>query len=218
MDRKKIAIGNRYGSLIVLERAEDHVCPNGRKRAMYLCKCDCGNTKIIYAENLTGGKTLSCGCLQKRRTIEASITHGESNSKLYGVWCSMKRRCDLPTARYYNNYGGRGIRVCDEWHDDYSAFMKWSIAAGYHESERRGDCTLDRIDVNGDYSPDNCRWVDQIIQMNNVRYNRIVEYDGVKYTIAELARATGVPYQRLSQRICIYGWDVSDAVNRPPKK
>lgn len=107
--------------------------------------------------------------------------------------------------------------MCDEWRDDYSSFKEWSIGNGYDENARRGQCTIDRIDVNGNYEPHNCRWVDQKSQMNNVSYNHIVEYEGEKHTVAELADRYNIPYSRLLQRLNRYGYSVEDAITKPVK-
>lgn len=217
INRNTMEIGKRFGRLIVLERVDDAVSKNGRHRARYLCKCDCGNEKITYGENLTGGKTLSCGCLQRERASNASIKHGDTDSRLYNVWSAMKRRCYNSSVPEYSRYGGRGITVCDEWRDDYSAFKKWAIEAGYDENVPRGECTIDRINVDGNYEPSNCRWITQKEQMNNVSYNHIIEYNGESHTVAEWAEIYDIPYSMLLQRLNYFGYSVEDALTKPRK-
>lgn len=152
--------GMKFGRLVVLERSANTI--NGQ--ASWICRCECGNiTHPITGSNLRKGKTKSCGCLRTR--------HGEYDTRLYEVWHSMKNRCYCTTNHAYQNYGGRGITVCDEWLNDFVAFKVWAMAHGYDPIAPRGKCTLDRIDVNGNYCPDNCRWVTMKVQQNNRRNN-----------------------------------------------
>lgn len=214
MSSFKNLIGSRFGRLTVVDLADDYVDPRGRHRKRYKCVCDCGNEKIIIGESLSRGLTLSCGCLQKERASDSRTTHGLTNSRLYHVWCGMKRRCNNPKEKHYSLYGGRGIKVCEEWMS-FENFYQWSMTHGYQDDVDRGVCTLDRIDVNGDYEPDNCRWATQQEQMNNVRYNRRITYNGETHTIAEWAREYDMPYQKLRQRISRYGYDIERALTTP---
>lgn len=166
--------GQRFGKLTV-------ICENGRKyhsAAVWLCKCDCGREVSVLAGSLRRGASTSCGCAQNKWLSERKIAekHGGARTtphggkeRLYRVWCGMKERCYSPKHNRYENYGGRGISVCDEWRDNYSAFREWALAHGYTPEAPRGACTIDRIDVNGDYCPGNCRWVDNKTQCNNKR-------------------------------------------------
>lgn len=206
--------GDRFGRLVVIEQADAYITPSGKKYPRYLCKCDCGNVKKIDKNNLLKGNTLSCGCLQKERTSAATKTHGDTDSRLYNVWCAMKRRCYNPDVKEYRLYGGRGISVCDAWRDNYEAFRDWAIIAGYKYDAPRGACTLDRIDTDGNYSPENCRWVSQKEQMNNVRYNHRESYHGETHTIAEWEGILGMkPGKILNRMKC--GWSFEDAVEAP---
>lgn len=164
--------GQQFGKLTVLCRAgKDHTC------VAWLCRCSCGNEKVISGATLRKGKARSCGCtmhewLKERKPSE---THGGARTKkyagkerLYRVWLGMRERCNNPNHNRFQDYGGRGITVCPEW-NDYSVFRKWAFATGYDPNAPRGKCTIDRIDVNGNYCPENCRWVDMKTQCQNQR-------------------------------------------------
>lgn len=213
MGRFKDLTGMRFGRLTVVELVDDYVSPKGKHRKQYKCLCDCGTEKVIIGENLSRGLTLSCGCLQKERGAEANRTHGDTDSRLYNVWCAMKRRCLNPNVPEYPLYGGRGIKICDEWME-YPNFYNWSYETGYDPNAPRGQCTLDRIDVNKGYCPENCRWVTQQEQMNNVRYNHYETYNGETHTIAEWARIYNIPYYRLEQRLTRYGYNIEQALTK----
>lgn len=162
---------NRYGMLTVLHRDDsDYVAPNGKKHVRWVCQCDCGNTSIVDACQLVGGKTKSCGCLHKSM-IESGMStkHGHRSDRLYNVYSNMKNRCYNKPSSDYQYYGARGIVVCQEWLDDYMSFRNWAYENGYDENAERGQCTIDRIDVNGNYEPDNCRWVSMSVQSKNRR-------------------------------------------------
>ena len=193
--------GDRFGRLVVIERAPDYVTESGKKYPRYLCKCDCGNMKVIDKRNLYKGLTLSCGCLHKERTSAANSTHRDTDSRLYNVWSAIKRRCYNPTVPEYSRYGARGIDMCQEWKNDYGSFMKWAIENGYDKDAPRGQCTIDRIDNDKGYSPENCRWIPISVQMNNVSTNHNIEYDGETHSIADWARKLGMDYKELYKRL-----------------
>lgn len=163
--KKLDLIGQRYGRLTVMSEAS-----KSGIHIQWNCLCDCGTYTIADTRSLRSGEKKSCGCLQREHWKTCNITHGETDTRLYGVWQNMKHRCYLPTVPGYHRYGGRGITVCDEWRNDYSAFSKWAHQNGYDEKATRSACTLDRIDNDKGYSPENCRWVSMKQQCNNKRH------------------------------------------------
>ena len=167
-------IGRKFNRLTVIEQAEMVVYSNGRKRTAWKCLCECGNSKVITSQALKNGSIRSCGCLKAENNKKKWTKHGHCGERLYRVWCDIKKRCYNPKFHQYKDYGGRGIRVCDEWVENYSSFREFALANGYNEFAKRGDCTIDRIDVDGNYEPSNCRFVSMKVQNSNKRRNKNV--------------------------------------------
>lgn len=161
--------GQKFNRLTVIEQADYILRGDGRKRVAWFCKCDCGNACIVSADLLKNGRTASCGCLKAERNREHFSTHNASKDRLYQVWTDIKKRCCNSNYRQFADYGGRGIKVCEEWVHNYPAFRDWAMANGYNPNASFGECTIDRIDVNGNYEPSNCRWVTIQEQNRNKR-------------------------------------------------
>ena len=210
--------GQRFGKLVVVKRAENHVSPNGFQKVQWLCQCDCGNMTIVSGGNLRNGTTKSCGCLKVESGKTANLKHGcirvGNKDRLYGVWAGMKQRCYNPKHEFYHRYGARGINVCDEWLNDYFAFKEWAYANGYDEKAKLNQCTIDRIDPNKGYCPENCRWVDQKVQSNGLCTNHLIEYNGEIHTLSQWADILEMSYDVLKRRIQ-RDWTIERAFNQP---
>lgn len=169
--------GMRFGRLVVKDYAGD---------GLWNCICDCGNAKKADSWALRHGVTPSCGCRQAELQSARAKTHGESSTRLYRVWGNMHSRCDNPNNDSYKYYGERGIKICPEW-SSFEAFRDWAMSHGYDPSSKHRECTLDRIDNDGDYEPSNCRWVSHSVQMRNRRSYRNPRF----FRAVELVSADG---------------------------
>lgn len=162
----------------------------------WLCECKCGQRKIIRTGDLTGNKTQSCGCLKHSVSIKRFYKHGHQKERVYKIWQGMKTRCYNPNRKYYNRYGGRGIKVCQEWLDDFMNFYNWAMNNGYNDK-----LSIDRINVNGNYEPNNCRWVNKKIQARNTSANKFYTYNNETHCLAEWAEILNVSLKVLRHRI-----------------
>lgn len=208
MGRLEYLVGQKFERLTVIAEAETHIKPCGDKVPMLLCKCECGNKKKISFYNLKSGNTKSCGCYSREIIKKRKMTHGMFNTRIYRIYAGMKSRCYNPNRKKYPIYGGRGIKICDEWlgEDGFMNFYNWSISNGYDDT-----LSIDRIDVNGNYEPSNCRWATTKKQGNNTTTNRYITFNGKTKTLAEWSDETGISYSALKHRID-RGWEIEKAL------
>lgn len=184
--------GKKFNRLTVLEldRKEQKYTKTGKKDGHFYywkCQCDCGKIITVWSGHLISGHTRSCGCQKIEELIQRRTTHGLSYTRLCATFRRMKQRCYNKNDKKYYCYGARGIKICDEWLKDPRNFYDWALSNGYKE-----DLSIDRIDVNGNYEPSNCRWADSIIQANNRTTNRYIEMDGEKLTLAQWCRKLNI--------------------------
>lgn len=203
----------RFGRLTAIKFAYSKKDSNGVPVRYWVCKCDCGNTLITRVASLRSGSTKSCGCLHTDKLIERNYKHGLSDSTLYNSWSNMKERCLNPNHPKYMYYGGRGITVCEDWLD-FEIFKKWALSNGFKDEKKRvrNRLSLDRINVNGNYEPSNCRWATDSQQANNKRITKRYFFQGKSLTIREWANETGISYHTLYSRLNECGWSVENAL------
>lgn len=211
--------GKRYGRLSVIKLDHVQIKPCGKNEMYYLCKCDCGNYKVVRACSLRSGNTTSCGCYVKEMLSKRQTTHNMSKTALYKTWCNMKARCYNTKREDYSEYGGRGIKVCPEWMI-FENFQSWAMENGFKEEKVKGKnlLSLDRIDVNGNYCPENCRWATNRQQANNKRNNIRFYYNGQNLTLGEWSEVTGISYGTLSTRVHRLKWTIERTLTEPIHK
>jgi len=195
--------GQRFGRLTVIGEASNKT-KGGRPK--WRCLCDCGKNTEVESSHLRSGDTQSCGCLSRDMTIARSIMHGKTHTRLFITWNSMRQRCRDKNCKNYPHYGGRGIKVCDEWDKDFTAFETWALSNGYADN-----LSIDRIDNEGNYEPSNCRWSDRLTQQNNTRKNHFISISEETHTIAEWARIKGLKPNTIHWRLRM-GWKPEDAI------
>jgi len=202
MPKIKDLTGKKFGKLAVLEfiGISKHV-------AKWLCRCECGNITVVTCGSLRNGHTQSCGCLRDEKTIEHNTTHGLSDHPLYPVWNDMRKRCKNKNAKRYKDYGGRGIKICEEWGKTPELFIKWAEQNGYKEG-----LTIDRIDNNSDYCPKNCTFSTMAEQNNNKRNNHLIEYNGETKNINQWAKQLNVKYGTLWCRLEKNNWNMEGVI------
>ena len=195
--------GSKFGRLDVIAKAQ---VKGPRGEIYWVCKCNCGNTKNVRANQLTRGVTKSCGCLHR----ESVTHHGMTGLPTFRSWESMKQRCLNPKDPNYHHYGGRGIQVCERWVNSFDSFLA-------DMGQRTSGTTLDRIDVNGNYEPSNCRWATSKVQNNNQRVTKRYAFNGKEMTTAEISEATGVQQRLIVDRLRA-GWSLEEALSKPNRK
>lgn len=201
---KKVHVGARFGRLLVIKREQ-----LTGKEPRWMCRCDCGNEKSISYEALRSLNTQSCGCLRKERSKNRMMTHGLTASGEFRIWANMKNRCLNRKNFSFQEYGGRGISVCEKWSNDFQAFLS---DMGKRPSPRH---SIERRDNSGNYSPENCYWATPVQQANNRRSNAKYEYNGQKLTarqLMEFAHPT-VSYRCLRSRLT--RWTVEKSLTTP---
>ena len=201
--------GKKFGRLTAIEI----VGLDKHHHAIWRCACDCGGEKLVERYSLTRGSVRSCGCLPRElnKTGDYRRTHGMWGTRIYRIWKNMKTRCNNPNGKDWKDYGGRGITVCEEWQHNFQAFYDWSMANGYND-----DLSIDRIDCDKGYSPDNCRWTDATTQANNKHNNHLITINGVTKTCMAWIKDTGISrstfYQRLRKGV------TGEALIAPPQQ
>ncbi|WP_157140531.1 hypothetical protein [Achromobacter xylosoxidans] len=179
-----------------------------KSKRKWLCRCECGAEKAVDVYSLLDGRSTSCGCLRAEQVTQRNTTHGQAGTQTYRVWKRMIARCEVPSAAKFKNYGGRGIKVCERWHS-YPAFLS-------DMGERPPGLSIDRIDVNGDYEPGNCRWATDQEQARNKRTTRLIAVDGADRCISEWSAISGVSPGMIGWRIA-KGWPPKRAIFQPTK-
>ena len=199
--------GQKFGRLTIIE----YLGTKGHDK-YWLCLCECGKVIETSQYRLLSGKTKSCGCLRLELLKKNHIKHGKCGTRLYTVFTSMKQRCYNSKDKHYKYYGGRGVTVCDEWRNDFQAFYDWSITNGYKDN-----LTIDRIDVDGNYEPNNCRWVTTEQQARNRRFCKYYTINGVTKCLSEWCRIFELNYGTVHSRIYRSGWSIEKALELEEK-
>lgn len=196
--------GKQFGRLTAIEPT----APHGKNASlMWVCKCECGGTAVVRGTDLVNGHTMSCGCYRK---MQRAMPNGEM--RLHRIWANMKQRCYNPKTRDYKNYGGRGISICDEWKDSFEQFFYWAMSNGY-----KNGLTIERRDNNGNYCPENCKWIVRSEQQRNTRRNRRFVVQGKEFTLTELCRIYGQPRSTIASRLA-NGMDIKTALKNGRNK
>jgi len=209
MSHLKDLTGQKFNRWTVIERAEN----DKRGQAQWKCICDCGTVSIVGGKDLRLNKSKSCGCLQKETMAQIARKHGKCKTRLYRIWNVMRQRCKNPNVPEYKRYGARGVTVCCEWDNSFLAFCEWAINNGYKDN-----LSIDRINVNGNYEPSNCRWATPTEQARNKRDIKLLEYNGEKKMLIEWAETLNFNYLRVKNRIQSGKWTIEEAFTTPKMK
>lgn len=211
--------GKKFNRLTAIRLHHIEKYNHGTKH-FWLYKCDCGNEVVLNKNNVSNGHTQSCGCFQREQTAKASSSHNLSRVRLYHIWNGIKARCYNKNNPAYKYYGGRGICICEKWKDDFKAFYDWSMNNGYKEETRKSNnyniLTIDRIDTNGNYCPENCRFVTAKEQSRNVRTNTLITYNNESRCLSEWAEIFGIDSELLRERLK-RNWSFEKAISTPPE-
>lgn len=200
-------IGQKFGRLTVISRAENCIDNQGRVQIMFNCECDCGNMIVVRKRYLINGHTKSCGCFKKEVNSKTATKHGMSGTRIYKTWEDMIKRCYNKSSNNYYRYGGRGITVFDEWLEFKNFYKYVSKLPHYNES----GYSFDRINNDGNYEPENVRWANNETQANNKSNNHYLTYNGETKTVAQWSKETNIPTSTLHYRIR-KGWDMKDVL------
>lgn len=205
--KKEDYIGKKYNHLMIVEF--DHYGANSQ--AYFKCRCDCGNEVVVLGASIRSGNTKSCGCLKEQhkksfgKHRKDQTTHGGCGTRLYRIWFHMRARCRDKNSELY---GARGIKVFEEWDSSFELFRDWALSNGYNDN-----LTIDRIDVNGNYEPDNCRWADMKTQGRNRRNTLYVDFQGKRMSLKDACEIVGVDYHTVYGRIAD-GMSVEQALQK----
>lgn len=202
--RKPIDLtGKKFGKLLVIKQSDLYK----NNHILWVCKCECGNEYLVRGQSLRSGKTTHCGC-SRHKYLQNS---DQNKIRLRSIWRGMKDRCYNTKHRQYKNWGERGITVCDEWIDDFENFYNWAMENGYEKN-----LTLDRVDVNKNYEPNNCRWSSMAEQCCNKTNNIMLTFDNETKSLPEWARIYGIPRVNLDARLRAR-WSIEEALSTPVK-
>ena len=213
MKRVEVKEGERYGRLTIIREVEPAGSSNKRVRR-FLCRCDCGNEIICRLPNLKSGTTKSCGCYRKFVSSNRRDCHHLQNTRIYRIWCGMKRRCYNKHNEHFDRYGGRGIIVCDEWKTDFMNFYDWAMSNGYDDK-----LSIDRINNEGNYEPSNCRWANQKQQIVNSTATIKCSLGGNIVSLSDIADILGVSFKRIRRIVYMLnnGYDMSELLSLSKK-
>ena len=213
MKRVEVKEGERYGRLTIIREVEPAGSSHKRVRR-FLCRCDCGNEIICRLPNLKSGTTKSCGCYRKFVSSNRRDCHHLQNTRIYRIWCGMKRRCYNKHNEHFDRYGGRGIIVCDEWKTDFMNFYDWAMSNGYDDK-----LSIDRINNEGNYEPSNCRWANQKQQIVNSTAAIKCSLGGNIVSLSDIANILGVSFKRIRRIVYMLnnGYDMSELLSLSKK-
>lgn len=196
--------------MVAVKRVDNYISKGGKIRARWLFKCDCGNEKEALYDDVAFGRTMSCGCLNAELRKARSTKHGCAGTRIYTEWASMKSRCYYTKNKAYQRYGGRGIKVCEEWRNSFEKFKEWALTNGYDDN-----LTIERKNVNGNYCPENCCWIPLSEQAKNRRTTlKTSDEEGNEVFAMDIAKENGIPMNIVVARLH-NGWGMQEALNTP---